>query len=165
MNSKQHIILFYRSTHPFSNFYKTFFEMGSFQFISSEQAFMHAKAVHFKDDEIAEKILSSTTPAGAKSLGHSVKGYDEIEWDSVRLQYMIDILMAKFSQNKKLKTILLDTGDSLIAEASPSDKVWGIGFSETAPEAQDPSKWRGRNLLGQALMVVRANLLDLPSAN
>ena len=64
----------------------------------------------------------------------------------------------KFSQNPGLREFLLSTGDSILVEASPYDSIWGIRLSADSPEAQDPMKWRGQNLLGFALMEVRDEL-------
>ena len=50
------------------------------------------------------------------------------------------------------------TGDSVLVEASPYDNIWGIRLAASSPEAQDPMKWRGQNLLGFALMEVRDEL-------
>ena len=50
------------------------------------------------------------------------------------------------------------TGDSVLVEASPYDAIWGIRLAASSPEAQDPMKWRGQNLLGFALMEVRDEL-------
>ena len=64
----------------------------------------------------------------------------------------------KFSQNRELREFLLSTGDSVLVEASPYDAIWGIRLAASSPEAQDPMKWRGQNLLGFALMEVRDEL-------
>lgn len=61
----------------------------------------------------------------------------------------------KFLQNDDLKQFLLSTGDKVLVEASPTDRIWGIGLGKNNPVALDPAKWRGRNLLGFALMTVR----------
>jgi hypothetical protein len=64
----------------------------------------------------------------------------------------------KFGQNPDLAAILLATGDATVAECSPTDRVWGIGWAMGSPQIQDPSQWRGQNLLGVALMQVRSEL-------
>lgn len=67
-------------------------------------------------------------------------------------------LYHKFRQNYDLKVYLLMTKDSILAEASPYDRVWGIGLGLRYPERLDYSKWRGENLLGKVLMDVRKQL-------
>ena len=67
-------------------------------------------------------------------------------------------LIAKFSQNDELRKRLIDTGDSTLAECAVKDKIWGIGLSMTDPDRMDIAKWRGQNLLGYALMMVRSRL-------
>jgi predicted NAD-dependent protein-ADP-ribosyltransferase YbiA (DUF1768 family) len=46
----------------------------------------------------------------------------------------------------------------VLVEASPRDRVWGIGISAGHEHATDPARWRGLNLLGFALMEARAGL-------
>ena len=61
----------------------------------------------------------------------------------------------KFSQNKELKKFLLETGDKILVEASPTDKIWGIGMDQKNPDIYNPNNWKGLNLLGFSLMHVR----------
>ena len=63
---------------------------------------------------------------------------------------------AKFAQHPNLRRFLLDTGNRILVEASPVDKIWGIGLAQDDPRAQNPLQWQGLNLLGFALMKVRA---------
>lgn len=65
----------------------------------------------------------------------------------------------KFSQNKELKEFLLSTNDAVLVEASPYDKVWGVGLKRDDIKINNPNKWQGENLLGFALMEVREKLL------
>ena len=67
--------------------------------------------------------------------------------------------LAKFEQNVALERYLLGTGDAVLVEASPRDRIWGIGMGASNPDAQNPERWRGGNLLGFALMEVRARLM------
>ena len=68
-------------------------------------------------------------------------------------------LVAKFSQNEELKKRLLETGNDILAECAVKDRIWGIGLSMTDSDRQDMSKWKGSNLLGYALMMVRNTLI------
>jgi len=65
---------------------------------------------------------------------------------------------AKFNQHPDLRHFLLGTGGRILVEASPADAVWGIGMSVDDPDARRPSRWKGANRLGFALMQVRSEL-------
>jgi len=85
--------------------------------------------------------------------GHRQK--DEKLWYERSFDIVVDGNRAKFSQNRELKKFLLSTSNRVIVEASPYDKIWGIGMSADDKRATNPTKWRGENRLGFALMVVR----------
>ena len=135
----------------FSNFLPCDFVFKGMPFKSSEQAFMWCKAIHFNDIKIAEEILVAPTPKKAKELGRLVKNFNEQEWNKVRLQYMVDVLVCKFGQNSSLKKTLLNTGSRKFVEGSPIDSLWGVGIHWQNSDCLDPSKWKGKNLLGKAL--------------
>lgn len=135
----------------FSNWYLCGFVCMGVRFHSSEQALMWVKARCFADIEIAEKILKTDNQAEIKKLGRQVKNYNEEIWNLIRFDVMYDILYHKFSQNPILRDKLVSTGDADIYEASPYDKIWGIGST-------DVNNIKGKNLLGRALMKVRATL-------
>jgi ribA/ribD-fused uncharacterized protein len=135
----------------FSNWYLCSFVYMGVRFHSSEQALMWYKARCFADIEIAEKILKTNNQAEIKKLGRQVKNYDEEIWSLIRFNVMCDILYHKFSQDLILRDKLLSTGDADIYEASPYDKIWGIGSANV-------NDIKGENLLGRALMKVRATL-------
>lgn len=145
-------------TGPFSNWHPAKFQMFDIFFYNSEQAFMWLKARYFEDDEVATKILGTSDPKRAKDLGKIVRGYNDSLWTVVRQGRMFEACLAKFSQNPDLKKMLLDTGDRTLVEASPIDKVWGIGMGEDDPGVEDELNWKGQNLLGNVLMDVRDNL-------
>lgn len=139
----------------FSNFYPCTFNFKGMTFKSSEQAFMWCKARHFGDVPSCIAILETNTPKEAKQLGRLVKNFNDKEWDKVRFNYMVEVLTAKFDQNKSLKDTLLNTGTRCFVEGSPYDSLWGIGIYWQDPACLDPSKWKGKNLLGQALDKVK----------
>ena len=66
--------------------------------------------------------------------------------------------MLKFSQNDKLLEYMLNTKNKILVEASPYDRIWGIGMKFNDPRALTPSEWNGLNLLGKCLMKVRQDL-------
>lgn len=149
-------LFFYRACHPFSNFHPSPFVVGGQLFQTAEQYIMWRKAGEFNDLESAEAILQAKTPAECKELGRRVKGFDETHWAQVREQVAFEAMWHKFRGNQKLRDFLLNTGDLILVEASPSDRIWGIGFSEQdAREHRD--QW-GLNILGWALMQTREQL-------
>lgn len=131
----------------FSNFYPCSFEIDGIKFSSTEQAFMWNKAHLFQDKEMESKILATTNPASVKKYGRLVKNFNDSVWTKVRQDIMYQVNLAKFSQNPKLKELLLSTGDAHLYEDSPTDYVWGVGANGT-----------GQNLLGKTLMKVREQL-------
>lgn len=136
----------------FSNWYLCDFSYKGQDFISSEQALMWRKAKMFGDENIAEKILQTTSQGQIKKLGRQVKNYDDKKWAEARYDIMVEILHEKFSQNKELEATLLSTVGMELYEASPYDSIWGIGSAST-------DCINGQNLLGKALMQVRKNIL------
>src|SRR5699024_8535661 len=110
------------------------------------------------DGEIREKLLQCSVPKQIKALGRKVRNFDQKVWDRFKYAIVLNGNWCKFSQNRDLREFLLSTGDSVLVEASPYDAIWGIRLAASSPEAQDPMKWRGQNLLGFALMEVRDEL-------
>ena len=139
----------------FSQWWPCQFEVDGVEYNCAEQYMMAAKARTFGDSETLEKILASDKPKIIKKLGREVRGFDERTWDAVKFDAVVDGNMAKFSQNPELKSFLLSTGDAELVEASPVDRIWGVGLAEGSPLIRDKSKWEGQNLLGKALMKVR----------
>ena len=120
---------------------------------------MEQKALLFGDKETAKKIMKTQLPGEQKSLGRSVKNFDRNIWDQHCMSIVIKGNYAKFSQDGVLKKQLLHTGNRIIVEASPYDKIWGIGMLENDPGIEDPTNWKGLNLLGNAIMTVRSLVL------
>lgn len=141
----------------FSNFFTCKIKYKGKEFRNSEQAFMWCKAMFFNDTQTAQEILETTTPWDAKALGRKVKPYDNAKWDAVRFDYMYEVCLAKFSQNERLKKELLLYENYV--EASPTDKIWGIGLAEYDLRIDDPKNWQGLNLLGKVLDKVRIELM------
>ena len=146
----------------FSNFYPCKIKDGDNEFLSSEQMFMYGKAILFKDNKIAKKILESKTPKEAKALGRQVRGFDSDIWDKFKEQIMLYAVTEKFKQNKDLHDeIISDKWNGLqFVEASPFDNIWGIGVSIEDALKVGEDKW-GQNLLGHTLDKVRADLIKL----
>ena len=141
-----------------SNWYPAHFTVEGIEFSSMEQFMMNQKACRFHDASVAKEILSTNDVAEIKKLGREGHGYNENTWNGVRQIIVYEGLKAKFSQNAELKEKLVDTGDAILAECAVRDQIWGIGLSMRDPNRLDRSKWRGKNLLGYALMMVREQL-------
>lgn len=122
---------------------------------TAEHFMMVGKSRLFGDEDVARQILADPDPRSAKKLGRKVKSFDDEVWRTHRTQIVFDGNVAKFSQHDGLREYLLGTGDAVLAEASPLDTIWGIGYGEKNDAARDPSRWRGVNLLGFVLMDVR----------
>ena len=161
----------------FSNFWKTdmyTFEIpgccrtgrceGLFSDIVSikcaEASIMLCKARYFCDKEVWGKILKTTNPSAIKKLGNQVSNFNEEEWKKIRAQVAYASVHTKFATFTQLKEQLLSTGNRRIAEAAPQDLIWGIGLSAQDERALDRSYWRGENLLGKTLELVRQVLRD-----
>ncbi|TVY51198.1 N-glycosidase [Lachnellula cervina] len=129
---------------------------GSPSFPTSEHYMMYRKALLFGDKAVAGDILAAITPGEAKALGRKAGPFDQPKWDGSCDAIVQQGNFLKFSQNPELKAILLGTGDKIIVEASPSDRIWGIGFD--AEHAAGKEKEWGKNKLGEALMRVRKRL-------
>jgi ribA/ribD-fused uncharacterized protein len=146
----------------FSNWSVTSFNMNNITFTSSEQAFMYKKAIHFQDHDIARKIISCNDSKMQKSLGRQVKHFVQGEWDRVAKNYMYDVCLAKFTQDKLYKAALLRTGNKILVEASPFDNIWGIGMNsnDIIRLGEDPKYWKGTNWLGNVLCRVRSTIVN-----
>lgn len=123
-----------------------------------EQFMMAKKALLFGDLETQAKIMATTSPKEQKKLGREVANFDARRWDQHKFAIVWMANFLKFSQHPDLKERLLNTGSKILAEASPVDLIWGIGFAAKDDAALDPSQWRGQNLLGEVLMSVRVAL-------
>lgn len=127
-------------------------------FASTEHYMMAHKAWLFGDEDGAEKILEAGHPGEARRLGREVRGFESEVWEAHRFAIVTRGNVAKFAQHPELRRFLEGTRERILVEASPKDRVWGIGLSADDPGADSPSAWKGLNLLGFALMEARARL-------
>lgn len=138
-----------------SQWYQCYFEVDDIYYNSAEQFMMAEKARLFHDEDALQKIMQAYDPMEQKKLGRRVQGYEDAMWKTCCFDAVVRGNVAKFSQNLKLRDYLISTGEKILVEASPKDAVWGIGLDEESPDAINPIRWPGTNLLGFALMEVR----------
>ncbi|HEX6681728.1 MAG TPA: NADAR family protein [Candidatus Limnocylindrales bacterium] len=131
------------------------FEVDGRRFGSAEHFMMWSKAMLFGDEATAARILAARSPGEAKALGRNVNPFDETVWERERFGIVVAGSVAKFSQHADLKDFLVGTRNRVLVEASPLDRIWGIGLAAGDPDASDPARWKGGNLLGFALMHAR----------
>jgi len=142
----------------FSQWYAALFRVDDVIYPTAEHFMMAEKARLFGDEETRAKILQARDPGAAKRLGRAVRNFDEERWNAARCEIVVRGNLAKFQQNPLLGEFLLGTGARVLVEASPVDRIWGIGLAADDPRAGDPEQWQGLNLLGFALMEVRDRL-------
>jgi ribA/ribD-fused uncharacterized protein len=129
--------------------------IDSITYLTAEHWMMAEKARQFDDVDGLAKVMAARSPGAAKAAGREIRGFDESRWARERYEVVVTGTLAKFSQHPELAEILHRTGTQVLVEASPTDRIWGIGLAATDEEATDPDLWPGLNLLGFALMDVR----------
>jgi ribA/ribD-fused uncharacterized protein len=134
--------------HPFK-------DKAGYTYSHPEQYMMAKKADVFGDRETFKKIMATNSPREQKDLGRQVKGYDDTAWGLVRLRVVFEGSVLKFVQHDSLRKKLLATDDLIMVEASPFDRIWGIGLAADDPRALNQEEWPGQNLLGKALDATR----------
>ena len=127
-------------------------------FGSAEHYMMWRKALLFGDDDIAARVLEARSPAEAKDLGRRVRGFDDAVWVAHRWEIVVTASVLKFGSDPGLRDYLLSTSRRVLVEASPVDRIWGIGLAVDHEHVEQPERWRGLNLLGFALMEARERL-------
>ncbi|EAC4735049.1 NADAR family protein [Listeria monocytogenes] len=142
----------------FSQWWICSFKVDGVEYNCAEQFMMAEKAKLFNDMEMREKILAAKHPKQAKDFGRLISGFQEDIWLKNRFNIVMRANQAKFSQNEELKKFLMQTKNRILVEASPVDKIWGIGIAADNKNVENPLYWKGLNLLGFALMAVRDEL-------
>lgn len=142
----------------FSQWYPASFVLDDQVYLTAEHFMMAEKARLFGDAEARAKIFNASTPGAAKALGRQVRGFDDAAWIEHRYATVVRANELKFSQNPQLREFLMQTGARVLVEASPVDCIWGIGLAQDDERCSNPNHWNGLNLLGFALMQVRADM-------
>jgi len=144
--------------HCLSQWWGARFTVGEHSYMTAEHFMMAEKVRLFGDAATCKRIVAASSPAAAKRLGREVAGFDEATWAAARFAIVVAGNVAKFGQNPALADFLRGTGDRVLVEASPTDRIWGIGLAADDASAEAPEHWRGLNLLGFALMEARRAL-------
>ena len=155
------MICFHNPDEPFgflSNWYLSRFEVDGVEYSSLEQYMMHMKALLFGDAEAAGKIMATDDPSQIKALGRTVTPFDSTVWAGRAQIIVYRGLMAKFGQDSELARKLDQTGDAMLVECACGDRIWACGLAMDDPRRFDIASWRGKNLLGFAIMEVRDQL-------
>ena len=144
---------------PFSQWVGSDFEFEGMTFDRAEQFMMFCKAAFFEDWSIAEQVMNTPgNPKKQKALGRKVKNFNVEKWATVAKKIVYSGSYCKYKQNIEFWELLRATDGTTLVEASPYDKVWGIGLSEFHPDAVKRSKWKGTNWLGEVLTQVREDI-------
>lgn len=144
-----------------SQWYDTAFEVAGVKYHTAEQYMMAQKALLFNDLVVYGEIMAADNPREYKKLGRKIRNFDGKVWDTKKYEIVVEGNKAKFSQNVELKEFILSTGDAILVEASPYDKIWGIGLYPAQAAKGSVDEWKGLNLLGCALMEVRDWLREI----
>lgn len=161
--AKEDFVLFWGGV--YSQWCPSKFKIDGVEYNTAEQYMMAKKALMFGDFEMLEQIMETSNPATQKDCGKRVKGFVKEVWEANCRKIVRDANYAKFTQNPKMLTEMLKDQDKEIVEASPEDKIWGIGLHETNPLAWERETWQGTNWLGIAIMEARKQILaetDVP---
>jgi len=144
----------------FSQWFELPFLVDGIIYKTAEHWMMANKAALFNDFNTHQKIINAKSPGEAKELGRQVLGFDEQIWATNRYDIVVNGNIHKFNQHSVLADFLMNTKDRVLVEASPIDKIWGIGLSKDSEQIDNPYFWNGQNLLGFALMEVRDFLVN-----
>jgi ribA/ribD-fused uncharacterized protein len=136
------------------------FTVDGVTYATAEHWMMAGKARLFGDAEALARVLAAGHPSQAKKAGRLVRGFDEEIWTRERFGIVVEGSVHKFAADEELRAFLLGPGERVLVEASPVDRVWGIGLAADDAAAEDPERWRGPNLLGFALMAARERLRE-----
>ena len=120
-----------------------------------EQYMMAKKALLFNDQITLSRIMRSESPKEQQALGREIQNFEAQKWDKHKYAIVWFGNYLKFTQHDDLAERLLATNHKILAEASPYDLVWGIGFAAEDELALNVECWTGKNLLGKVLMSVR----------
>jgi len=135
------------------------FQENGIDYPNAEKYMMVKKANVFKDYKILNEMVKSDNPRLIKKLGRKIKNFDDKTWDKYKIDIVTQASYLKFTQNPELLKIMIEHKDLTLVEASPEDKIWGIGLHFSNDNVLDETKWQGENLLGKCLMKARDRII------
>lgn len=158
-------VFFFRSNAYFSNWYPSNFVVDGVKYWCTEQYMMAKKAELFGDTDIQRQIMTCDSQRDIKALGRKIRGFNDSVWFKHREKIVFDGNYAKFTQNPVLLSYIKNQAGKILVEASPYDKIWGIGIEYLSDGSnrqyiENPFNWRGTNLLGFVLMDVRDKIIS-----
>jgi len=161
----ERFVFFWGHASPFSQWHAATFELGGIWCPTAEHWMMAAKAMLFGDRDALGDIVATAHPGTAKRIGRRVRGFDDAVWREVSPELVYAGNHAKFTQHDGLRAALEATSPATLVEASPTDRIWGIGLSSSHADACCRARWRGRNRLGAVLTQLRDELRDGTAAD
>jgi len=121
---------------------------------------MYHKARVFSAENIQNEMIKvKYNPKAVKALGRKIKNFSDAVWDKHKMKIVTQAAFLKFSQNPDLLRQLIADKDKILVEASPVDKVWGIGLHYDDDKVLNESDWNGQNLLGKCIIIARNKIL------
>ena len=151
-------VYFHKPEEPYgflSNWYLSDIEVDGQQFTSTEQYIMFRKCMILGDTDAAQQVMATNDPAEQQMIGQHAKCYNDAVWSGLCQVVAMRGLLAKFTQHDDLRQWLLSTGNAYLVECARTDRRWACGIGLKDDARHDITKWKGRNILGFALMEVR----------
>jgi ribA/ribD-fused uncharacterized protein len=139
----------------FSQWHPSVIHYNGLEFPTAEHYMMYHKANLFQDYNSAEAIIKAASPKEAKVIGRNIQNFDQEIWDNNKYNIVKMGNLLKLTQHPDFLKTLLSTGTSILVEASPYDKIWGVGLPASDPRIVDPHQWLGENLLGFVLTDIK----------
>ena len=157
-------VYFHKLEEPYgflSNWYPSDIAVDGKRFSSTEQYIMYKKCMILGDEAAAKQVMATDDPEQQQAIGRSARNYHNTVWDGICQVVAMRGLLAKFSQHDDLRRKLLETGDAYLVECARSDHRWACGIGLYDDDRRDIDRWKGKNILGFALMEVRQALINI----
>lgn len=142
----------------FTQFETSIFQVKGISYFCVEQYLLANQAILFKDNVMLEKIMIAKSIRQARLFGNKIRNFDQEEWNKHKLNMGYVANLCKFQQDENLKFKLMETENNILVNADPYDGDWGIKKRITELDIKNPHSWKGENLLGFILMMIREDL-------